>query len=368
MKFESALHIADEAIFLETGRRLTPVEVAVLQGSWQRQTYEQIADATYYSVNYLKLDIGPKLWKLLSQALGETVSKTTLQAVLERQWRRNQAVPNRVEENQQQVFSPPDWGEAIDVSVFYGCTSELEILTEWVVQDQCRLITLLGMGGIGKSSLAAKVANQVQDAFELVIWRSLRNAPPLENLLSDVLPFLSQQQDSRAEPHRLLHWLRTHRCLVILDNVETILQAGRAGQYQPNYEAYGDLFRLIGESVHQSCVILTSREKPAEVAMMESTQVRSLSLNGSQDTALALIESKGLSGTEAEKRQLCTVYNHNPLALKIVAASIQNLFGSKIHAFLQAEAIVFSGIRRLLDQQFERLSELEKTIMYRWWH
>lgn len=101
--------------------------------------------------------MGPKLWKLLSQALGETVSKTTIQAALERQWRRNQnAAPGngRAEQNQRAVSSLTDWGEAIDASIFYGRTPELETLMQWIVQEHCRLVTLLGMGGIGKSSLA----------------------------------------------------------------------------------------------------------------------------------------------------------------------------------------------------------------------
>jgi WD40 repeat protein len=368
MEFNIALGIADEAIFLKSGRRLTPVEVAILKGSWHRQTYEQVAIETNYSVNYLKLDVGPKLWKLLSQALGEPVTKTTVQAALERQWRGNQDRGQRssaIEANQKGGSPAQDWSEAIDVSIFYGRAPELKVLTQWIVQDRCRLITILGMGGIGKSSLAAKIASQVQDSFEFVIWRCLRNAPPLATLLSEVIPFLSQQQDCKAELPRLLHWLRTHRCLVVLDNVETILQSGSwAGQYQSDYEDYGELLKLIGETAHQSCVILTSREKPAEVAVMESPQVRSLPLSGSQDAALALIESKELRGTDTEKRQLCEIYNDSPLALKIVTSSIQNLFDGEIQAFFQTETIVFNGIRRLLDQQFERLSELEKTIMF----
>ncbi|HEY9621296.1 MAG TPA: NB-ARC domain-containing protein [Crinalium sp.] len=372
MEFEIALNVANEAVFTVAGRRLTPVEVVVLQGSWKRQSYEQIANTTHYSVNYLKLDVGPKLWKLLSQALGETVSKITVQAALERQWRRHRdgtaSSQNQIEQETQAIAYPLlDWGEAMDVSIFYGRTSELERLTQWVMQERCRLVMLLGMGGMGKSALAAKLAHHLQHSFEFVIWRSLRNAPPVETLLSDLVPFLSQQQDLIAKPHRLLHWLRTRRCLVVLDNVETILQAGdRAGLYQLGYEDYGDLFNLIGESAHQSCVILTSREKPAQVSVMESTDawVRSLHISGSQDAALALLDSKGLIGTEDQKYQLCEIYNHNPLALKIVASSIQNLFGGDIPAFFQTETIVFSGIRRLLDQQFERLSELEQTILY----
>lgn len=260
-----------------------------------------------------------------------------------------------------------DWGEALDVSQFYGRTTELNTLKQWVLQDHCRLIGLLGIGGIGKSSVAAKIAYQLQDSFEYIIWRPLRNAPPLETLLSELVPFLSDQQDIKAKPEQLLHWLRVRRCLVVLDNVETILQAGdRAGYYQPGYENYGDLFRLLGESIHQSCIFLTSREKSAELSMMESPDapVRLLHLSGSEEASLAILNARDLVGSEAEKQRLCEHYGYSPLALKIVASSIQSLFDGQIADFLEQNTMVFNSLRRLLDQQFERLSALEQTIMY----
>ncbi|MBW4638498.1 MAG: AAA-like domain-containing protein [Gloeocapsa sp. UFS-A4-WI-NPMV-4B04] len=74
-------------MFALSGRHLNDVETAILIGAWQSKTYEQIASASGYSISYLTRDIGPKLWKLLSQALGEIVSKTNFQAALERHWR-----------------------------------------------------------------------------------------------------------------------------------------------------------------------------------------------------------------------------------------------------------------------------------------
>ncbi len=163
-----------------------------------------------------------------------------------------------------------EWGEAIDISIFYGRETELATLQQYAVREQCRLILVLGIGGIGKTALATKLAQTIESEFECIIWRSLRNAPPLALLLADLVPFLSEQQDSQADLGRLIHWLRSRRCLVILDNIETILQAGsRAGQYRSGYEDYGELFEEIGEVRHQSCILLTSREKLAEVAMLE---------------------------------------------------------------------------------------------------
>ena len=260
-----------------------------------------------------------------------------------------------------------DWGEALDVSIFYGRSSELATLETWIESDLCRLVAVLGMGGIGKTALAVKIAQQLQEQFEYIIWRSLRNAPPLETPLGELISFLSAGQETQTEIKLLLQYLRSSRSLIILDNVETILLPGEcAGQYRTGYENYGQLFRLIGETAHSSCLLLTSREKPAEVAALEGIElsVRSLQLTGSSEAAQKLIQAKGLSGSNEQKQQLCARYSCNPLALKIVATSIQDLFDDRIGEFLAQDTNVFNSIQKLLDQQFKRLSPLEKTIMY----
>ncbi|MBE7384974.1 MAG: NACHT domain-containing protein [Leptolyngbya sp. SIO1E4] len=259
-----------------------------------------------------------------------------------------------------------DWGGAPDIRFFYGRSEEATQLRQWIQRDHCRLVAVLGMGGIGKTSLAAKVAHDLQTDFDFIIWRSLRNAPPLDTLLEDLIPFISNQQEMSYSVTRLMHWLRQSRCLIILDNVETIFKGGeKAGQYRDGYENYGELFLVTGQANHQSCLLLTSREKPAEVATFTDTTpaVRLLQLSGSPEVALALIDSKQLVGSRAEKEQLCERCDHSPLSLQIVSSSIQDIFAGDIALFLEADVLLFNGAKRLLDHQFERLSALEKTVM-----
>jgi hypothetical protein len=166
----------------------------------------------------------------------------------------------------------------------------------------------------------------------------------------------------------LIEYLRQHRCLLILDNAEAILRTGvRAGHYQEGYESYGQLLQRIGEIQHQSCLLLTSREKPKEFAYLGENIAPVRTLLPSSLSAVegrALLTEASLTGSDESWLTLIDRYSGNPLALKLVAETIREIFGGDIAAFLAEETAIFGGIRELLAQQFERLSTLEQDLMY----
>jgi WD40 repeat protein len=278
------------------------------------------------------------------------------------------------------ISSAPTWQEMPDVPVFYGRVDELMSLEQYLINDRCRLVALLGMGGIGKTSLSVKLAERIRDKFDHFIWCSLRNAPPLKEFLCAILQFLSNQQQAEVDPpqdstegiYQLIHFFSEHRCLLILDNAEALLRSGdQAGRYREGYEQYGELFRQVGEQNHQSCLLLTSREKPKEIGALEgpSLPVRSFQLSGLNEAEGREIFSiqEAFTGTECEWNVLIKHYAGNPLALRIVATAIQELFDGHASRFLEyvrQEYLVFDDIKDLLDCQFNRLSNLEKEIMY----
>jgi WD40 repeat protein len=388
MTAEEALLFLDKVL---EHKSLSDIQELIFCQCWEGKTYPEIAESSSYDLGYIK-EVGSKLWHLLSQTLGQKVTKSNLQAVL----RRSVALQT-VESGQGQTsdessaivgrsspeFQPQethntrcDWGEAVDVSSFYGRAAELDLLKQWVVDDGCRLVALLGMGGIGKTALSIKLAEQVQVSgnFDDLIWRSLRNAPPIETILADLIRFLSGGEtdlpsDLNAKIMRLIECLRSSRCLLILDNVETILRSSDyAGYYRAGYEGYGDLLKRVGEVSHQSCLVITSRENPKELEPLagETLPVRLLKLSGLNSTeGRSILKSKGtFQGEAADWEMLTDRYAGNPLSLKIVATTIQELFDGNIADFLAQGTAIFDDVRSLLDQQFNRLTDSEREVMY----
>lgn len=369
MTVEEAITLVEQ--LLERGR-LTKVQQIVFRQSWIGKTYLEIARESDYDSGHIK-DTGAELWRLLSKALGEKVTKKNLHGALMRSAQRWNGT-NISSPNLKLSTSHVDWGEAIDVSHFYGRNDELNTLSQWIVRDRCRVLALLGMGGMGKTALSVKLAQQLQGEFEYVIWRSLRHAPSFKEKLTDCVKFLCDQQvitlpaSSHEQITCLVEYLRKSRCLLILDNFDTLLQQGRrAGCYREGYEAYGEFLWRLGETQHQSCVVVTSREMPAEIAALEGEKlpIRTLTLSGlGVEAGQIILTLKGLSSTECETRQLVKYYRGNPLALKIASTSIRDLYEGSIAQFFAQGTVVFNSIGNLLEQHLKRLSAPEQQVMY----
>jgi WD40 repeat protein/transcriptional regulator with XRE-family HTH domain len=266
-----------------------------------------------------------------------------------------------------------DWGDALAVDAFYGREAERVQLSQWVLQERCQVVSVLGMGGIGKSALSVTFMHQVASSFQAVVFRSVRDAPPCQDLLADCLHVLSPEPlptlpasvDRRID--LLLDCLQRQPCLLVLDNLETLLQAlDPEGHFRPGYQDYAALLRRVAQTPHQSCLLLTSRETPAELGHLESPRasVRALRLRGLEPEACAqLLEEREVMGSTHDRLRLAQRYAGNPLALNIVAEAISELFGGQISSFLEQDTVIFSSIRDLLAEQWTRLSALEQALL-----
>ena len=385
MEFDEAFQVIDQAIAAQAGRHLSAPEVTLLKGTWQGMTYEQMADNSQYSLNYLMRDVGPKFWRLLSSALGKEVSKTNIRLLMEQQngfgvnllevkasgSTSSQAVmvsPLKKEMAPREITLDPVWDVMPEVPLFCGRDDELEQLGHWAVEDQVQLISISGLSGVGKTAVARMLVDDLQESFDWVLWRSIAHGPSLLVLIRNIFDALERPFSHSDNPiSQLMDLLKEHRGLLILDGVEGILDSVQlAGRYLAGFEDYGELFRRLSDVSHQSCLVLTGLEIPGEILLHknDAIAVRNLVLNGLQEAdAQALLESEGLSDADVWP-DLINRYAGYPGALTAVSNLSHTLFNGKVGAFLAHQTFVFGEVSRQLDKSFSRLSHYEKEVLF----
>ena len=222
MDIAEVLTLADELIFAKTGKHLDYVQEAILRGTLQDTTYTQIAQEVYSSPSHVR-NVGSQLWKILSKELKKDITKTNFRAVLEKGIVYNyqstivenitgenvtvnknlnvcceKARSPKTPQNPEPTTKQPriDLGDAPEISTFFDRTSELSTLKQWIWENRTRFISILGLSGSGKSAIALQLMQHIQYEFDCIIWRSLRDAPPLQTLQTDLIKFLWQQQET----------------------------------------------------------------------------------------------------------------------------------------------------------------------------
>src|SRR2546428_1265920 len=169
--------------------------------------------------------------------------------------------------------------------VFYGREKELEQLRHLILEEptvQC--LAIVGIGGVGKTSITIELVERIKSEFEYVHWYPFQTLAEetFSNIMTDCMRYFSEEpaKDAESDTNSKLEFfitcLEKRRCLLILDNFESLLKSGSlVGEYADGYRECGKLLNLVCSRLHRSCLILTSREKPDEVARQEGMVVKS---------------------------------------------------------------------------------------------
>lgn len=194
MNLEEVLKLADKIIFTKTGQHLNDLQESVLRGTLQRNTYKHIAKDFDCSESRVR-EVGADLWQILSEQLGEEVSKSNFRSAMQRlqvsiysnvaqeesvqinsvnicgEGRNPPDIPNANNEKTSNTnpikTSHQDLSEMPELGAFYDRIPELETLTTWILQQRCRLIALTGISGIGKTTLAVQLVLSITEILHL---------------------------------------------------------------------------------------------------------------------------------------------------------------------------------------------------------
>ncbi|MCC3600917.1 MULTISPECIES: NB-ARC domain-containing protein [unclassified Microcoleus] len=390
MNVTEVLQCADQLVFTKTGKHLDDVQKAVVTGVYQGKTYDEIADDCKRSESRVR-NVGRQLWQILSKQLGEDINKHNFRSTFHRlhiqsSQNRNichvngsnhnfnfnpQILYNTNKDNQENITKNQskslyhDLTLAPKITSFYDRTTELQTLSHWLTHQNTRLISVLGLSGIGKTTLVKQFVDLNLEQFDVVIWKNLKLSQSLDGIITEILTGVnhdSVQPDNKLT--QLFNVLRQKKCLIILDDIQELFIKGDwAGQFKTEYKNYQNLFTMMTEIEHQSSLILISQEQCQEMICLDEElyPIKCLELEGVESRSI--MKNWGLKDDETWA-QLIKLYEGNPVYLKDIVSLIKNIFGGKVADFLNEDSlIVTKDMKSRLTKLFKRLSPREQEIV-----
>jgi predicted ATPase len=251
------------------------------------------------------------------------------------------------------------------------------------VLDEARVVTLTGVGGVGKSRLAVQVAADVipryRDGAWLVELAPVTDADAVLEVVATTLGITQRQGQSLASS--VADFLRSKRLVLVIDNCEHLLDAAA---------------RFIDETL-RACphvsVIATSREglgvageRMMVVPSLELPPAGNDTVEGSvpSEAVRLFVEraneaSAGFSVTDDNRdsiSRLCRRLDGIPLAIELAAARVRSLTPTELATRLDARFRLLAGgprtaverhqtLRRAIDWSYDLLSETEKIVLNR---
>jgi predicted ATPase/class 3 adenylate cyclase len=261
---------------------------------------------------------------------------------------------------------------------------ERELAEVAALLAECRLVTLAGAGGAGKTRLAIQAARQLQGAFPHGIWL-VELAPLADPLLvpQAALAVLGLQEDGQRTPLQILiDYLQPKTLLLLLDNCEHLIEAC-AGLSQALLQACPDLrilassreaLGVAGEAAYRVPSLATPPADwlpaPAELAQLDAVRLF-VERAAAARPGFALTEQNA-----AAVAQICRRLDGIPLAIELAAARVKVLAPEQIAARLDDRFRLLTGgsrtalprqqtLRALIDWSYSLLSPEEQLLLRR---
>lgn len=198
---------------------------------------------------------------------------------------------------------------------------ERQKIRDWMADGTTRLIGIMGIGGLGKSTLAAKIYEEDSAGFENKFWADVSRLGFTELARRVLLRLRLPQATVEAIPEQslvdaLVNHLREGEYLLVIDNLESLLQED--GQCLDAF--YQQFFHAWLECGSKSVVLVTARERP------DLPEIKSqwLPLAGLQSAeGAALLKGLGILETQAQLEEFAKKVEGHPLLLTLVAGFLK---------------------------------------------
>ena len=265
-----------------------------------------------------------------------------------------------------------------------GRRREMDELTQLLCDPQCRLLTLVGPGGIGKTRLAIETASRMQDSFTdgvyFVPLAPVNSTRFIVPVIADAIGFAFQGANLIDPKTQLIGYLKGKQILLLIDNLEHLLA-------DPGIELLTDLLA----NAPQLKLLATSRES-LELQAEWVFEVNGLPIpQGGQEKESAQNTSVELFLQRAQRAHvgfnvmaedypailhICQLVDGNPLGIELAAAWVRTLSCDEIALEIERGMDFLSvsahdlparhrSMRAIFDQSWKLLTQEEQEVLLR---
>jgi hypothetical protein len=286
--------------------------------------------------------------------------------------------PTASRQDPQPQLSTADLPTPLPSGSFFGREEELKRLDDAWGTESCRVVTIVGGWGTGKSALINEWLKRMKKAkyrgAERVFGWSFRGQGSREQGAGD--DFFHQALTFFNDPNpdiglelekeiRLRRLIGNHCGLLVLDGLEPLQKppTPREAGGKITNEALRRLIRHLATHMNGLCVI-TSRFAVQDLKdLIDEDGASEICLRGlDQESAVHLMKKRGLRGPEKEFDTVAQEYNRHPLSLSVLAGVLERYYEGQIARWREV-AGSSETIAEMLDPLMACLSTAEKTVL-----
>jgi predicted ATPase/class 3 adenylate cyclase len=268
----------------------------------------------------------------------------------------------------------------LQVSSFFGRDEDVQAITKAL--DEARLVTITGVGGVGKTRLALQVAAELLPGYEDGAWlcelAAAQDPDELEGVVSAALGAPLRSGSSLGES--IVEFLRMKRLLLVLDNCEHLLDA--AAELAERCLAGSPGLRILATS-REGLAIAGEQVRPLRSLPTPDAAAAIDAISASDSVGLFVERARGarpdfaVDATNAEAvGEICRRVDGIPLAIELAAARVASMGPAEIAKRLDERFRLLTGSRRrtverhqtlrsTLEWSYSLLAERERTVFDR---
>jgi predicted ATPase/transcriptional regulator with XRE-family HTH domain len=265
-----------------------------------------------------------------------------------------------------------------------GRQREVEELSQLLLDPQCRILNLVGPGGIGKTRLAIETASLMQDAFTdgvyFVPLAPVTSTRFLVPVIADVIGFAFESSSRADLKSQLFNYLKEKQVLLLLDSLEHLL-------VEPGIELLAEVLA----NTSQVRLLTTSRESlglqgewvfeveglPVPISEPAENNVENTSVElFLQRARRANVRFNTTVEDYSAIVRICQLVDGMPLGIELAAAWVRTLACDEIAREIESGLDFLSvttrdlptrhrSMRAVFNQSWSLLSEAEQTILFR---